>query len=194
MQQQQQQHQHHQQGYDLYHVVTYLEKYFAGMQGSRGQQQPQDKLPQTLTQLVTYFLVDMYKNNQPWSEVLASRHQGYGDADEYTGAMKRFISVVVKLLLAHTGGAQGAWTRGLLSVMFDPETDPTLYNDKWENPEGKHLPVIQKGEPKFFLVARDAYLAETGTRAIRTGIQRSIGELMKMLFIFLLHDFVVPCF
>ena len=96
--------------------------------------------------------------------------------------MKRFITVCIKLLLQKmsTPGGRDPWARHLLFKMFDNDSDPTLYNDKWENPGGKHLPVIQKGEPEFFTVARDTYIRASGNEVVAGAIQRSIKELLTM--------------
>ena len=115
-------------------------------------------------QIVRHFLVDKYKQNNPWHEVLEERQRVYGDAERYNAAMQRFLQLAMKVLLERKalGGRDNAWTGPLLHVMFDLDSDPTLYNDKWENPLGKHHPNIQKGAPQMFAVTRDSFIANRG--------------------------------
>ncbi len=156
---------------DLYRAVQFLEGITDGADVAK-----------TMHQVVRHFFVDKYKQNNPWHDVLDNRQKHYGDADRYSAAMQRFIQLTMKVLLERKalGGRDNAWTQPLLHCLFDLESDPTLYNDKWENPKGKHYPTIQKGCPQMFVVTRDSFLAHRGSVVIAQCIQRTISQMAQM--------------
>lgn len=153
---------------DLYRAVDFLERIADGAD-----------VGQTMYRVVGHFMVEKYKHNNPWQDVLEGREKQHGDAEKYTLAMQRFIQLVVKVLLERkaVGGKDNAWTHPLLLRMFDLESDPTLYNDKWENPQGKHKPAIQKGCPQMFYVTRDSFLENRGGTVIAQSIQKNIQQV-----------------
>lgn len=155
---------------DLYRAVHFLE----GIDGG--------DVARTVHQVVRHFMVEKYKQNNPWQDVLEAREKQYGDAEKYNAAMQRFIQLAIKVLLERkaAGGQNNAWTHPLLLCMFDLESDPTLYNDKWENPQGKHRPAIQKGCPQMFFVTRDTFIDLRGSAIIAQSIQKNIQQMGMM--------------
>eukprot|EP01046_Picozoa_sp_COSAG06_P002400 COSAG06_NODE_84_length_25090_cov_20.561042_15_plen_387_part_00 len=155
---------------DLYRAVHFLE----GIDGG--------DVARTVHQVVRHFMVEKYKQNNPWQDVLEAREKQYGDAEKYNAAMQRFIQLAIKVLLERkaAGGQNNAWTHPLLLTMFDLESDPTLYNDKWENPQGKHRPAIQKGCPQMFFVTRDTFIDLRGSAIIAQSIQKNIQQMGMM--------------
>ena len=96
--------------------------------------------------------------------------------------MERFLQLATKLLLERKakGGEGNNWVNGLLVRIFDTETDPTLYNDKWENPAGKHRPAIQKGAPQMFAVTRDSFIEHGGLEVLAGAVQVKIDEIARL--------------
>ena len=156
---------------DLYKVVAYFE----------GVTEDAD-LTNAMPRVTNWFLVEKYKHNNPWQDVLELRQKQFGDAAKYTTAMERFLQLATKLLLERKakGGEGNNWVNNLLVRIFDTETDPTLYNDKWENPAGKHRPAIQKGAPQMFAVTRDSFIEHRGLEVLAGAVQVKIDEIARL--------------
>ena len=156
---------------DLYKVVAYFE----------GVAEDAD-LTNAMPRVTNWFLVEKYKHNNPWQDVLELRQKQFGDAAKYTTAMERFLQLATKLLLERKakGGEGNNWVNNLLVRIFDTETDPTLYNDKWENPAGKHRPAIQKGAPQMFAVTRDSFIEHRGLEVLAGAVQVKIDEIARL--------------
>ena len=90
---------------DLYRAVDFLERIAEGAD-----------VGQTMHRIVGHFMVEKYKHNNPWQDVLEGREKQYGDAEKYTQAMQRFVQLVMKVLLERkaVGGRDNAWTHQLL--------------------------------------------------------------------------------
>jgi hypothetical protein len=82
--------QHQQGGFDLYRVTAYFEQKLA-----EGNLAPE--IQSGMVDVVPYFLVHMYQNNNPWLEVLAQREKDHGDHKEYAECMRRFLVAAVKV-------------------------------------------------------------------------------------------------
>ena len=90
---------------ELYKVVAYFE----------GVAEDAD-LSNAMLRVTNWFLVEKYKHNNPWLDVLELRQKQFGDAAKYTTAMERFLQLATKLLLERKakGGEGNNWVNGLL--------------------------------------------------------------------------------